>query len=217
MSEGVEIRAYRPEDRPRIREICHRTGYMGEPADWYWRDAESFAEVWTAWYTDQEPESCFVACDVDGVQGYLTGCVDSRRAPSPGAAIARQILRRGLLLRPGTAGFLWRGMADTLREGETGDPPFDPAFPAHLHIDLLPGLRGRGAGRALMERWIDRLRAERVAGCHLVTLHENAAGIAFFEACGFARQGDPVRVAGMRTRDGARMHRQVMVRALKRG
>jgi ribosomal protein S18 acetylase RimI-like enzyme len=216
----LAIRAYRPADRARIREICHRTGYMGEPADAYWRDRESFADVWTAWYTDHEPESCFVACDPaaagrpDEVRGYLSGCVDTLRAPRPAQAIARQILRRGLLLLPGTAGFLWRGIADSLRERGPEDSLRDPAYPAHLHIDLLPEARGSGAGGALMQAWLTRLRSLGVPGCHLITLHENVAGIAFFEAMGFRRHGEPQRVAGMRTRQGARMHQQVMVREL---
>lgn len=209
------VRAYRSGDRQRVREICHRTGYMGEPADWYWRDLESFADIWTGWYTDSEPESCFVVEWQGRVAGYLTGCVDTALAPRPTAAITRQILRRWLLLRPGTAGFLWRGIADTLREGKgAGDALLDPRFPAHLHIDLLPEVRGRGAGAALMRAWLGRLRERGSQGCHLITLAENGRGIAFFEAMGFERHGPPTRIAGMRSREGARMHQQVMVQAL---
>lgn len=210
----IAIRGYRPADRPRIREICHRTGYMGESAAWYWRDMESHAETWTAWYTDHEPASCFVAARGGEVQGYLTGCVDSARAPSPSAAITRQILRRGLLLRPGTAGFLWRGIADSLREGAPDDTLADPGYPAHLHIDLLPEARGQGVGAGLMHCFEERLRGLGVPGCHLITLRENTSGIAFFEACGFRRHGPPQRVPGLRTRSGERMHQQVMVRSL---
>ena len=54
------VRGYRPEDRPAVRRICHVTGYMGDPADWYWADEDSFADTWTGYYTDKEPESCGV-------------------------------------------------------------------------------------------------------------------------------------------------------------
>lgn len=209
------VRRYHPEDRARVRAICHRTGYMGEPADWYWRDAESFADVWTGWYTDREPGSCFVVEWRGRVAGYLAGCADTARAPRTSAVIARQILRRGLLLRPGTAGFLWRGILDTLREGRGADDALvDPRHPAHLHIDLLPEVRGRGAGRALMRAWLEQLRGLGVPGCHLITLAENTRGIAFFEAMGFERHGPAQRLPGMRTRDGARMHQQIMVQDL---
>src|SRR5262245_28851887 len=109
------IRPYRPSDRERVREIAFATGYMGEPPDFYWRDAESFAEVWTAWYTDHEPESSFVAEQDHEVVGYLVGCLDSALSPSPRSAVTAQLLRRALLLRPGTAGFFWRGMAGRLQ------------------------------------------------------------------------------------------------------
>ncbi len=81
-----------------------QVGYMGEPATWYWRHAESFAEIWTAYYTDREPESLFVAVRGDRIVGYLTGCVDSRAAANPAQAVTRAAIRYALFLRPGTAG-----------------------------------------------------------------------------------------------------------------
>jgi ribosomal protein S18 acetylase RimI-like enzyme len=211
----IAIRPYRPEDREAVRAIVFATGFMGEPADWYWRDATSFADVWSGYYTDCEPESAFVATDGAAVVGYLLGCVDTRRAPSPRAAIVRQLWRRQLPVRPGTAGFFWRSVADVLRQpGVPSGELSDPRFPSHLHIDLLPAGRGRGAGRGLMEAWLDRLRAAGSPGCHLGTLAENTAAIAFFERMGFARHGPPTRVPGMRTRAGARMHQQLMTRGV---
>jgi ribosomal protein S18 acetylase RimI-like enzyme len=213
----LEIRPYRAGDRAAIREIVFATGFMGEPAAWYWRDAVSFADVWSGYYTDREPESAFVATAGGEVVGYLLGCVDTSRAPTPRAAILRQVWRRQLPLRPGTAGFFWRSLADALRQREVASGVLaDPRFPSHLHIDLLPAARGRGAGRALMEAWLERLRAVGSPGCHLGTLAENASAIRFFERMGFARHGPPARVPGMRTRAGARMHQQLMARALDR-
>jgi hypothetical protein len=40
---------------------------------------------------------------------------------------------------------------------------------------------------------------------------ENAGAIAFFEAVGFRRHGDPAHAPGFRTREGGRMHVQLMV------
>jgi len=211
----LEIRPYRSGDRAAIREIVFATGFMGESAAWYWRDAVSFADVWSGYYTDHEPESAFVAADGPTVVGYLLGCVDTRRAPSPRAAIVRQLWRRQLPFRPGTAGFVWRSIADVLRQpGVPSGELSDPRFPSHLHIDLLPAGRGRGAGRRLMEAWFERLRTAGSPGCHLGTLAENASAIRFFERMGFARQGPPTLVPGLRTRSGARMHQQLMTRGV---
>jgi ribosomal protein S18 acetylase RimI-like enzyme len=218
MDAGFIIRQYQPTDRPAVREICCRTGYIGEPADWYWRNSESFADIWTSYYTDREPESVFVAERSGRVVGYLLGCVDTARAPGPEAAVMRQLLRRGLLFRPGTAGFFRHVIGDLLRN--TAAPAGelrDARWPAHLHIDLLPEGRGLGAGAALMHVWFERLTALGVPGCHLVTMAENVNAIAFFERMGFRRFGPPALVPGMRTPEGKRMHQQVMVREMAGG
>jgi len=212
----LTIRPYRAEDRERVREITFETGYMGEPAAWYWRDAVSFADIWSGYYTDHEPESAFVAVEAGTVVGYLLGCLDTARAPSPRAAITRQLLRRQLLLRPGTAGFFWRSIADTLRNPSVPSGELsDPRWPSHLHINLLRAARGQGAGRGLVSAWLDRLRQLGSPGCHLGTLAENTSAIRFFQSVGFEPFGAPLLVPGMRLRAGGRMHEQLMVRSLE--
>jgi ribosomal protein S18 acetylase RimI-like enzyme len=212
----LTVRAYRASDRDVVREIVHATGFMGDSAACYWRDAESFAEVWTPYYTDVEPESLFVAEAGGTVVGYLTGCVDSRRAPNPRSAILEQMVRRQLLFRPGTAGFFWRSIGDALRNPKVPSGELsDPRWPSHLHINLLPAGRGRGAGRRLMEAWFARLREVGSPGCHLGTLAENTNAITFFQKAGFERYGPPILVPGLRLPSGARMHQQLMVRSLE--
>ena len=144
------IRPYEPADRARVRHICFVTGYIGEPVDWQWRDAESFADIFTGYYTDAEPQSALVA-EIDGeVVGYLLGCVDSSRAWNPATVVGRQITRRGIAFRPGTAGFVWRAVGDVIVDAahrRLPPSPFaDSRWPAHLHIDLLRDARGRGVG-----------------------------------------------------------------------
>lgn len=209
----VTVRPYRSEDRAALRRASLEVGYMGEPADFYWRHAESFAEIWTTYYTDREPESLFVAVR-DGVPvGYLTGCVDSAAAPSPAQAVTRNALRYGLFLRPGTAPFLWRGFRDTLTAGGTPSGELrDPRWPSHLHINLLPAARGCGAGAALMNAWLERLAAVGSPGCHLGTLLENERAIGFFERMGFERHGEPQLAPGLRSPTGGRHHLLFMVR-----
>jgi ribosomal protein S18 acetylase RimI-like enzyme len=214
----VRIRAYEPQDRAAVRRICVLTGYMGDPADWLWSDAESFADIFTSYYTDLEPESALVAEDEGRVVGYLLGCVDSRRASDPTAVALRRVVGRWLWLRRGTAGYVWRTVGDALLDALRGRlpprPRFDERWPAHLHVDLLPEARGRGVGAALVRRWLGSLRAKEVPGCHLETLAENHRAVAFFEAMGFRREGEPVRVPGLRSPRGERHHLQLMVQPL---
>jgi ribosomal protein S18 acetylase RimI-like enzyme len=218
MTSDVVVRPYEGRDRAAVRRICHATGYMGEPVAWLWRDPESFADMFTSYYTDAEPQSAWVA-ELDGdVAGYLLGCVDSRRAWNPAAVFGRQLVRRGIALRPGTAGFVWRSFADIARDAvHRRLPPssvYDERWPAHLHIDLLPALRGRGVGATLMRRWLEELRSRGVPGCHLETLGENAAAIAFFESVGFRLAGTTAPVPGLRSPSGQRHTIQLMVQPL---
>ena len=211
----LRVRPYQPQDRTAVRSICHETGYMGESAAWCWRDRESFADLFSGYYTDLEPESAFVAEAGSRVVGYLLGCVDSRRATAPTAILRRHLLRRGIVLRPGTAGFFWRSVLDLCRDpGVPQGELRDPRWPAHLHIDLLPEARGRGVGGALMRRWLELLTRQSSPGCHLGTFHENTHGIAFFERMGFRRYEDPHLVPGFRLRSSGRMHVQLMVQSL---
>lgn len=209
----VGIRRFVPADRPAVRDISYRTGFMGESAASFWRHKESWADVWTSYYTDREPESLHVATMDDAVVGYLAGCKNTAAMrPNPDQLLRAAIRKHWLLVRPGTAGFLWRGLFDGLRDRERATGDFlDPRWPAHLHIDLLPAARGTGLAAALMARWLQQLLEADSPGCHLLTLVENARARSFFERSGFRNQGDATLVAGMRGRGGERLHQQVMV------
>jgi len=215
------VRPYEPTDRARVRHICFVTGYIGEPVEWQWRDAESFSNIFTGYYTDAEPESALVA-EVDGeVMGYLLGCVDSSKAWNPATVVGRQITRRGIAFRPGTARFVWRSVGDVVIDAahkRLAPAPFsDPRWPAHLHIDLLREARGRGVGAALLRRWLDSLRRADVPGCYLETIAENTAAVTFFESMGFEKRRRPVPAPGLRSPRGERHHVQLMVQSLQVG
>jgi ribosomal protein S18 acetylase RimI-like enzyme len=214
------VRPYEPRDRARVRHVCFETGYLGDPVAWLWRDAESFADMFSGYYTDEEPESAWVV-EVDGVVcGYLLGAVDAHRAWDPASVAGRHVTRRGIAFRPGTAGVIWLTIADGAVDvaHKRIDPKAmgfrDPGYPAHLHIDLLPEARGCGAGRRLVDAWFGRLASLGVAGCHLDTFAENRGAIAFFESVGFERFGPPMLIPGFRRRGTPRMHTQTMVRAV---
>jgi GNAT superfamily N-acetyltransferase len=131
------------------------------------------------------------------------------------SAAGRRILLRGALLRPGVAGFFWRSIADLIRDREAPEEALlDARWPAHLHINLLPEARGKGAGAALMRTWLDRLRTGGSPGVHLGMFAENHNAAGFFRSQGFTPHGDPVLAPGFRMRGGGRMHAQWMVQSL---
>ncbi|MCX7869289.1 MAG: hypothetical protein N2322_04990, partial [Terrimicrobiaceae bacterium] len=73
VSSDFLVRPYRPEDRAAVRALCCDTGYLGKPIDPVFEDRELFADYLTSYYTDFEPESCFVLEQGGKVKGYLLG------------------------------------------------------------------------------------------------------------------------------------------------
>ncbi len=211
----VVIRPYEPRDRSAVRRICFETGYMGEP-EWQWRDPKSYADLFTSYYTDAEPESALVVDRAGVVEGYLLACVDSRRAWSETSIFLRLLWRRAIALRPATAGFVWRSFGDVVVDGirHRLPPPalHDDRWPAHLHIDLLGSIRSRGVGAALLRTWLGHLEELEVPGCHVYTLAENHRAIRAFESVGFVGRGAPALAPGRRSRTGGRHHVQLLVR-----
>ena len=172
-----------------------------------WRDEPSFADAFSGYYTDLEPESATVATIDDRVVGYLLGCRDIRSGPptrrwrSPATSCAGAS-RSG----PGTAPMIWRSVGDVATDlgrrrvrratTATSTRPTPPTCTS----TSCPTPGATGVGGRLVRRWLDRLRADGVPGCHLQTMAENTGAVAFFEAMGFERQGRPVLAPGERTR-----------------
>jgi ribosomal protein S18 acetylase RimI-like enzyme len=188
MSQDAIIRKYRPEDREAVREISWNTADQGRTVDLYFHDHEAVADVLTRYYTDCEPQALWVA-ECDGrVVGYLTGCLNTHHCDR---AIERKVIpravlgavRRGALCRAET----WRLLAAFVGTAVLGGRPRADLkkYPAHLHINLRQGFRGRGLGRQLIERFRRQVLEQGLRGIHLVAWGENEEGRRFFEAMGF--------------------------------
>jgi hypothetical protein len=211
----LEIRRYRAEDRAQVRKICVETAYLGDSILPEFGDAESFADTFTGYYTDREPESAWVVADGERVLGYLLGCMDTRNSPAPEWVITKHIVRRGLWARPGTAGFCFRSLFDTLRDLGPTRPALDYGqWPAHAHIDLLPEARKGALGLRLFRMWLDVARERGAAGTWGASFVENEAASLMHRALGFRPSGAAFPATGMRTRAGERMHAQLWVREL---
>jgi ribosomal protein S18 acetylase RimI-like enzyme len=212
-----KIRPYRSEDRPQVRRICFDTGFMGDPIAPQYGDLESFADMFTAYYTDHEPESCFVVDLDDRVVGYLVGTTDTRRARGPGSYMARHALLRALGLRPATARFFWRGIFDSCSDALRGAPHTRPdleKYPAHTHFNLLPEARLAPVAAGLYRSFFKHAKARGCAGVHGEVFVENERAAALHRAMGFATEGTPSPAPGMRSAEGRRMSVQLWTRKL---
>lgn len=183
---GAVIRAYIPSDRPAVRRISYETSFLGRP-EVFQIDPETVADVLTAYYTDLEPESTFVAC-VDGeVVGYLTGTLDAVRMNRRMAwreipVLAARALVRGAFFRRSSWRLLGRFLR-SWRRGEFHTSDFLRDYPAGLHINLSEGARGSGLGAGLIQQFCAYASGRGVKGVHCGTMSEEAR--AFFEKQGF--------------------------------
>jgi GNAT superfamily N-acetyltransferase len=69
------------------------------------------------------------------------------------------------------------------------DPAVQPwvaSYPAHLHINILQELQGKGVGRALVETLLEELWSRGCPGIHLGVSIDNTAAQAFYTRLGFS-------------------------------
>ena len=61
------------------------------------------------------------------------------------------------------------------------------SYPAHLHIDLLPEVQGKGMGRKLIEVFTNKLIELKSPAVHLQVGKKNTGAVVFYERVGFER------------------------------
>jgi ribosomal protein S18 acetylase RimI-like enzyme len=191
-SASIMIRPLARADSAAVEEICYRTGHNGDDLTGraLFGDRRLFAMLFALYYAWYEPEHCFVACDEGSgkVIGYILG-TDDTTAQEKRFAIKMipRIALRALLCsswrRPGT-------ISTVLHFKRFGDANPLPArirgeYPAHLHINLMPGFQSRGAGSLLIARLEEHMRTRGARGIHLVTSEANVKAVPFYLKHGF--------------------------------
>jgi GNAT superfamily N-acetyltransferase len=157
--ERVKIRKYTSEDRQTVRDICCDTGFLGNPIDPIFSDRELFADLFTKYYTDKEPESAFLAECEGEVIGYLLGCKDNKKfrryfityviLANLFRLIWRYFTHYHRKDRRYAKWMLFRGLRET---------PEIPRKAAHLHFNLKKNYRGIGIGKKLINTFLEYLR-----------------------------------------------------------
>ena len=180
--EPIIVRQYEPRDRAAVREICCDTADGGEPVERFFPDREVFADVLTRYYTDFVPAATWVAEQEGRIVGYLTGCLDTRRLLRTMAARIVPVA----VLKAVAHGSLWhRFVRQNLHLPAAQRRQLFANYPAHFHLNLRAGHRGQGAGRQLLEKFLEQARQAGVPGVHAGVSEANVAGRKFFERAGF--------------------------------
>jgi ribosomal protein S18 acetylase RimI-like enzyme len=183
---GTNIRASRPADERALYDICLRTGDSGEDATGSYGDPDLLGTVYVGPYLRLTPSLAFVGEDDDGVAGYVLGVADTRvfeeACEREWWPMVRSTYSPSVFPHDSPEGRLVR----LIHDPPTADEDVVERYPAHLHIDLLPRLQGKGFGRRLLETLFAALSAEGVAGVHLGVGLANTRAIGFYDRMGFS-------------------------------
>jgi ribosomal protein S18 acetylase RimI-like enzyme len=184
----VEIRAVRPNDLDDLYRICLATGAGGDDASSLYRDPRLIGHVYAAPYAILSPQSVFIVEDTLGVGGYIVGAPDTRDFETRLEAEwwpSLRTLYQDPSNEPRTGWSPDQSMIHMIHHPRRTASEIVEPYPSHLHINLLPRLRGRGFGRQLMERWLATIREMGSRGAHLAVGAANRRAIRFYRACGF--------------------------------
>jgi ribosomal protein S18 acetylase RimI-like enzyme len=170
-------------DLPGVYRVCLQTGDSGNDATAMYRNPDLLGHLYAGPYVVGEPELAFVVTDRDGVGGYLLAAERTRAFEAWADEHWWPALGRDYPMTDGDT-------RDHELIRQFHSPPRAPdavvaAYPAHLHIDLLPRMRGRGLGRALIAHLLDVLRRRGSAGVHLEVGSGNQNAIEFYRHLGF--------------------------------
>ena len=181
----AHIRPYRDTDLRAVYDVCVRTADAGGDARGMYSSDDLMPDLFAGPYVFLEPEFAFVLDDGERAAGYVLGTPDTAafvrayrerwmprldgRYPVPPELPASQEEQMiALHYRPER--LLWPGLE---------------AYPAHLHIDLLPPVQGGGHGRALMETFYAAAARAGAPGVHLTVMAANTRALGFYHHLGF--------------------------------
>lgn len=205
---SVAIRRYGPSDRERVREIFHDTAFMGEPAAIFFEGSRVISDALTLYFTDYEPQSCFVA----EAQGRVIGCLVGTKDKAGMEKFVQHKISPGLLFTAITCGVLFKkknfififNCLLSLLRGEFKMPDFSKLYSATLHINVEKDFRNLKVGSRLINAYLGYLAAEKVGGVHFATLSEDAARF-------FSREGFRLLHQGKRSYFRHILHRDIPV------
>lgn len=188
-SGNLTLRWARPSDRHAVSEICLRTGDAGADATGTLVHPELYGLLWAEQYVVHEPSFALLA-DVGGtVRGYVLAAPDTVAFE----ALLDEVWWPALRARhplPGDGTEVDRQLIEYLHHPAHTPTSVTDRYPAHLHIDLLPELQGRGLGRQMIERIEQRLRDAGCPGVHLGVDPRNERAIGFYEHLGYTAHRD---------------------------
>ncbi|MFC3689086.1 GNAT family N-acetyltransferase [Aquipuribacter hungaricus] len=184
----VSVRPYRRSDDAGLSAVCLATADEGRDGSALYARPSLPGEVYALPYVRFEPDLCLVVDDgtrEGGVSGYVLGTSDTAafedwatRAWWPGVRSRHPVADQ----EPGSADARLAALAASPQPTARA---VVEAYPAHLHVDLMPHVQGQGLGRRLLEGFMQHAHGAGAAGVHLGVSTGNERAVGFYERLGF--------------------------------
>lgn len=174
-------------DLPGAYRTCLLAGAAGQDATARYRDPDLLGHIYVGPYIARGSGTQLVVVDEAGTAGYLLSTDDTLEFEVWAEADWWPALReRYPILDDGSRDAqLIREIHEPLRTATE----LAEEYPAHLHLDLEERARGKGLGRALIERLLSDLRDRGVVGVHLGVDEDNKNALGFYQHLGFRELG----------------------------
>lgn len=168
----ANVRPYEHRDKDDVRRICLETSGLPTKEE---KDRKFLFYMYNDYYTEFEPESCFVLTDGNDVaQGYILCAKDFENyAENMEKFYLPRILQLGHK-------YYFMAKYEMFLHGL-----YKKRFPAHLHIDISPSFQGKGGGTALVTALKAHLKESGVKAVMLSAGEGNKRALAFYKKNGF--------------------------------
>jgi ribosomal protein S18 acetylase RimI-like enzyme len=179
-----EIRPYHPSDLCSLIRICLQTGDSGNDASAHFEDPELLGLFYAAPYAVFEPDLCFILTHNGAPSGYILGTRDTPVFHARSEQEWFPVLRERYAMPDEDVQSADAHMIRAIHRGYSTEKNV-AAYPAHLHIDILPAGQGQRLGSKLMATFLNRLREIAVPAVYLGVSKRNPRAVRFYEREGF--------------------------------
>ena len=180
----IEIRPYHESDLENLYRICLLTGGRGKDATSWYKDPMLLGHYYAAPYAILEPELTFILSLNDQPAGYILGAFNSKEFSVNCEKNWFPELRNKYKLPDENDNSHDAAIIRLIHNGYKPKPELSE-YPSHLHINLLPITQGKGLGRKMMNRFIEKLKELNSPALHLEVGKTNVGAIAFYKKMGF--------------------------------
>jgi ribosomal protein S18 acetylase RimI-like enzyme len=179
------VRHYRESDWEAVYDICIKTGDSGDDVSGRFSNDSLFPDIWAGPYLRLEPELAYVLESQGRPVGYVLGTADTasfvKRYRTEWLPVVAPHYPKPV--EPATTAETQ--LVTILFHPEVMLVPEHERYPAHLHIDILAGHRHGGAGRCLIENFIQGARKRGASGVHVGVAIKNVDALGFYHKIGF--------------------------------